>query len=928
MDSQVPVEPVSPVEEKITSVENVKVSSFKKIKNKWKFVGSFIILALLSVSVVAIQYKTSLNSKAAYTLPTTASDFAANEKAFVNTFWTKYYGDITTKEGFHTKLDAYVSQGNPGLNGGYRTLCTTAIVAAVAKGKGGLSANDPFVQYFSEMWNKDRFLDDFPPEGYWTGGRIYVFIRPVSAQLCLMAENLMRDVLPTATKNSMLEAIATADRRMLVWITGVPAAGEAVGKEDPTSNYRNAAKWGSIGDGQGEEVGTMYSALLASVRLLPPGVITDKERSSWYEVAKKLAAWGYSRCQGDCVFKGNGKTPDAQIKYLSSNHEMYPNIDYTLAVPHFYGEMAAVFNQLDGSFPKEIFSDGLKGAMKQMGNDIDGYITKTADPARPKEYPAFSYTGTFDFIDAFYEYNPRLTRNFADQTYLMKPIDGVRSTLPQDSITAISQYVTTGLPNGNSLSSFVFKGGDLWPYECQWPKSELDKGWYYLWCMSKPKTTLTAWLQSKNIKPPTDPIKAQEWSSNPLPSEIDAISQFYLPGSNQLKIYIFKGTRGWHFVCSPTECNAWYTQSLDKFWPTGNRDAAGWTTNPPPADKIDSISQYIEVGTSNIKSYFTRGDRIWAYTCGNGACNALYTKNISDYFKQISDVNGSWLNAGWIGNNLPPTTNLNAQMHYYLPDNKTLKVFMFSGNKVWEASCMVGGSCIPVSVKILSEFYSSQIKYQYDWQLTKGPDDIELKGVASWGRDATFQNASFAFIYLMDPTYLSKYQALQVEELNRGRASGITNWPINYENGSWNYNTFSKTTGGGFGEVWPGYMTYGLSGELTGHLWLNMQSAYCSAIAYLMLTPTKLTEQSTTSNTKLTEQSTTSNTKLTEQSTTSNILLSGYPLPSLLSNNTPTPTRVVCANLNQSCRNNVCCSGLTCSGNHCIKPCYGKKCNN
>lgn len=816
-------EPFAPVMGEQETID--KSSKFRNFKFKPQYLVFLFILALLPVSVWAVKYVTSFKNKAAENLSVNDT-LANNELLFTKSVNDKFLGDISgTKEEQFQKVsglygpifDSRLTAGYFDKMGGYREFCVLASINAVSRGA-SMSVDDPYFRYFVSRWNSAQFRDLYP-QSY---KDIYFFLQPYTAYECMLSANLMRDELkqiPGKVNSSItlldeiLDDLSYAGRSMYDKYFISPERAVEIYGANAMVNY---------GDTQAEESGATAVFFHAASKLLPEtgyGAINNTERTNWYDLAKAVIAWSYTKCDGSCSFRerypdNTNPMPANSNLWLVHNHQIENNPDYTLALPTFYGEMAMIYNQ----FGNNIFPDPVTGKTSELPQDIFTPAMKTAANSMASDIyktlsPDFSFQGPFNIVSG--DKTILATYNFENARYTMidsgKPL-GISSSIPVNNIANISGFVLADA-GGNptkTLKMYVENENHRWHYTCDLSPNGICKAEYQYEDLKK--ESWDAIKDSATIWQPQPPTGGSGQSA------IDAASYFYNPlAQGQLKAYFYKGDRGWHYICENGTCTAQYTKSLSGFWPNGNREVAGWVTNPPPESDVDTVSQFVIPNSTVVKTYLTKGNRIWSYvvdqtkSTDDEKYKAAYTDTLTNFLTRYFNISG--------------VNQIDSLVQYYLTDSATLQTLIFSGDKVWKYDCTGysandpmdnGVTCasvitpdyigkrndkmVPIYIGNLADYFW-KIYYQFKWPQFNLNDPMKQRvGVTDWGRDATFQNLSFAGFYILNPEimiHLDKYNALQAEELKRNRDKGITPFPINFENGAWNYNDFAGAVVGG-----------------------------------------------------------------------------------------------------------------------------------
>jgi len=231
----------------------------------------------------------------------------------------------------------------------------------------------------------------------------------------------------------------------------------------------------------------------------------------------------------------------------------------------------------------------------------------------------------------------------------------------------------------------------------------------------------------------------------PIPTDnIDSIDSWF-DGQGNLKAYVYKGARVWHYICNMpgggqpasgpggpgTVCTASYTKTLTDLWDSeGIREQGRYGSHSIPTTGIDSIDSWPD-GAGNLKAYVYKGNRVWHYICnlpgGEGTiCTAQYTKTLTDLWSVITYQSHYW--DVW-----KPTSDIDSidSWHYQFPNGSgNVKVYIYKGPNIWYYVCVTGHSTAtgcraksvytnidPVtSTHSLAELWSKAIEGQANWQ--------------------------------------------------------------------------------------------------------------------------------------------------------------------------------------------------------------------
>jgi hypothetical protein len=158
---------------------------------------------------------------------------------------------------------------------------------------------------------------------------------------------------------------------------------------------------------------------------------------------------------------------------------------------------------------------------------------------------------------------------------------------------------------------------------------------------------------------------------------------------------------------------------------------AGLNYLPIPTTNVDTWHGFWVPGTNLYKAYVTKGQYIWNYECAFNPdnitareCYARYVKTLAEHFSTLPNQSNF--------NGIPiPTDSLDTYSSYYLSDNRTLKIYVTKGNRIWHYQCDTTipsanqpvFTCTAMYTKLLSEFLSpTGIGNQHNWQ-TPPPTD-------------------------------------------------------------------------------------------------------------------------------------------------------------------------------------------------------------
>jgi hypothetical protein len=652
-----------------------------KMKGKGALISFLFIIAILPIVVLGVQERSRIRNKAAEPPFSANYPFADNELAFIKTIYNKYLGQADTLDKVKLLMDPAIAMATPNIthsgdyNMPFRIMCTQLTVVALSKGS-NLKADDPYVQYFVRNWNGKKFRSMTPAIN------TNLFVTPAATFDCLIAVNLLRgkdsnmvDIIPKSIRDGILEDLAFSVRMMA---KNVVDAGGILPyyQKNAVINYGNS---------MAEEAQSMADFAIAVAKLMPknaPGGLSDAERTTWENYGKTIGKWSFSKCPWmtnyiqACSLMTNS--------WMVTNHEFDPNPNYTLSLLTGISEMSMIYTQLGQSVPADLFTPEVKSAVNNITSSLKNYISDD-----------FHFRGQFNKIEAVPSNKVITSFRYEDTAYTLNS-EGrsqINSSIPRDRIDSANQYV---IPNTSKVMSYITQGSRLWHYTCtigsicvpEYQRANMEDEW-----------------RSRNILSPLDSNQATEWANHPLPNTVDTISQWYTHDKKTLRTYVYQGNRVWNFNCTASECRGSYTQPIswtqnnlvNAGWntkppPTDNIDAftqylvpgtgllkslivkgnrvwmydcdtvsgggcnAAWTKdfsemwvginktnwggiNPPigSTDSIESFFSYVSP-ENTLKSYFTKGERMWAVFCSDwdfNNCQAGYTKTLTEFFQVI-----------------------------------------------------------------------------------------------------------------------------------------------------------------------------------------------------------------------------------------------------------------------------------------------------
>lgn len=719
--------------------------------------------------------------------PTPDTSYAQKERDLIMPIYNAYIANRDLAN-YRETYNPAVEYDQTGFNTGYpsntyRNMCTKILVSQIVN-DGNLTSNSPEIKYFQEVYNDATYRQFFTSSWWWLSN--------ASAFDCLLAASSVKDVMDVNLKNQLLNTIAYAARLSLGDLTG------GVARPRTVSMYRERFVNSATSDSPIEEAGMDASFMMAAAKLLPSsgaGAITTDERNRLIARSRELINYSVERCARGCPFK--------TTQWLAVNHGIDPNPNYTLSGLTQYTEISLLYKQLGETIPSDLFSSTVKAG---VSNIVGGLFNEWSLPEYgkmgPYITPQYGFSGR-----AFSKYSSGVIYDGDIITLDLKDlnssfIDVMRpeldSSVPINELDTMNQYFITG---DNYLKSYTYKNDMMYHFECDFNLAAADPERCYATYQLPIKTIFDSIVRSDT----------SGWRISDIPtSNLEGFTQYFIPGTLELRSQVYKGDRMWAYKCNLTKpgkrwsatCNDMYTYSLAEIW---NRDKfrdydrAGWNVTPPPTTTIDAISQYTIPGTQNLKGYILKGDTIWSYRCENiNASSRCYAENVQSISSVFSSIYVapieptdqyywySWLNIP------PPTSNIDAFYQYHLQENPSiLRGYIYKGDKVWAYECS-NGSCQSRYVKGIPSSFNSVMK-KYRWPFSSSDVAYQLKGVTDWGMDATFQNSAFSSIEQLDPKSKNYYDNLLAEQLRRGYTTK-PNMPTDFVDGQWVWTPLSKTT--------------------------------------------------------------------------------------------------------------------------------------
>ncbi len=681
----------------------------------------------------------------------------------------------------------YTVARSGGLNDYYRVVCSQVVIGSISKLAGGqaLSANSPEVGLMMANFNRDFSQIASPNSNPW------FWLASAPGFDCLIALNLNRDVLPLEARNAALGQI-----KILA---------DNVTNTQTLSSFQTSQA-GNAGNSQAEEVGMTASFLNAAANLFPDrlsGADISVNKANWRSRARELTAYSYSQCSANCPFKTG--------KWLIANHQRDPEPIYTQSLLTNYGEMAAIYNQLNLNLPTDIFTPALSSAVTNMNTALSSYLDGN-----------FRLKGPFNFVNSGGAVTGSGDYRQMKDTIVPYDTSALSSSIPVSNVDAFTQM---RLSDG-TLKSYVFKGNKIWHYICQNGS-----------CFAQYVNSLSDAIASINNR--------NNWPIALPAGNFDAFSQFNLP-DNSIKNFYFQGDRVWYATCTlGVGCNAQFTKTLSEIFSAFTNQSV-WPV-PIPASSLNTVHQFYQPSTGKVKGYVTKGDRIWGFVCDTrglaGLCSALNTDTIAHAFSPyVWDV--------------PlPADNLDGFSAYYQPDG-TLKAYILKGDRIWHYLCNPSGACGPVyTLKLVDAWHV--ISDQFKWPMDSTGAFYQFSGVGDWGFDATFQNSAYAAMAVINPALTSRYENLQNEEIARGYNLHPP-FPTKIVNGQWTNEPldriyppsnqsatfyppltdgwYFKNTSDGLrpaigSSAWPT-----ITDRINAHWWINILDGFNSSMAYLLVT--------------------------------------------------------------------------------------------
>ncbi len=733
----------------------------------------------------------SSSSVLAFNLPGRET-LESNELSFIKSISSKYI-NVTPFPDYGPAYNfAKAPNGTFDPNGPYRAFCTQVIIGSLDKISRGqtLSYSDPEIQLMTA-----HFTEDFPPLYDKTSPWFWLSAAP--GYDCLIAINLIRNVVPQTQKDAILSQIKTlADNVYSMY---------------SVASYQ-AAQAANAGNSQGEELGITASFLNAAANLLPGsggGAITDADRTKWLTRVKELMAYSYSQCPSQCPFKTG--------KWQIANHQMDPNPVYTQSLLTSYGEIAMIYNQLGKPLPADIFTSQLSSAVANINSSLSNNLDAN-----------FRLKGPVSFVDT--AGNSKEGADYSQFKYTIVPWDTSQqsSSVPNNNLDAFTQFLQTD----GTLKSYIIKGNKMWHYTCK------DN-----YCVAQYVNAISDSLaSSQNLANFTIPFPT---------TGLDTFSQFSL-NDNNTKNFYFKNDRVWYLTCTAgVGCTAQYTKTIASLFSTMTEQQAFST--PLPTSNLDTVNQFYKPSTNTVKGYVTKGNTIWAFECDTGGlagnCHAGFSRNIADNFAPLAN------NTNWP---VPlPTDNWDAFDSFYQSDG-TLKGYVYKGDRAWHYLCNPAGTCQSSYTKKLIDFWHG-VAGQFRWPMEAAGSFYQFSGTVDWGMDATFQNSAYAAMAAINPTLVTRYQQIQNEQISRGY-NVHPPYPVEIVNGQWTWdkslstakgvNLLSALTDGWLGVAGNGMQpnmaalkTYDNSAhwptideKINSHWWLNLLTGFNSSMAYMLVT--------------------------------------------------------------------------------------------
>jgi hypothetical protein len=695
----------------------------------------------------------------------------------------------------------------------YRALCSQMITYSLDKRGHDLSIdrNDPLFQTFFQYASADfqKLVQDTS------------HVAPAPLTACMIAMNLAQDELDAdyhSEIQNLLSITTSFIKSRFDW------NGSDDSKYYYTVPFFKALQVKDAGNTQAEEVGIAFSLYAYAAKLIPASITGGLEiNQQWLKRAQELVDYSYTQCAMECPFSPNRLAP-----WLAANHNMDPSPVYTQSLLTSYGELAALYNQVESesSFPENFYADTgvpestekLKGAVGNIASALSTYTTKN-----DQNKSTFHFTGLYNRIraDGFVF----ATENYDLMRYTLRPDTNplINSSIPVLKVDSVNEFI---MPGTSIFKKYVINGDMIWHYLCD------DS---YCQAMNQQKY-VDIWPQLDN---------RSAWLVPPPASHIDSLTQYFLPNGQTLNSFIYSGDHVWKYSCTiingvNSGCRAEYDKSLADTWVgITNKDGAGWTTNPPPTDKVDSINQWLMPDNITLKVYVFRDDRAWHFTCTfNGSlaagCQALNTKTLLEYWQGVPDFT-EW-------DLTPPSDRIDSFSQSFNADKTVLTSKIFSGNHVWEYVCTFNGNsntgCHTSGDKLLGQYWVDQkIYYQNRWPYPLQSEN-QYTGTADWGFDGAIQNSAYAALAVISPDSLSDRYTQLHEELMRRGLNNHPYFPAYLLNGQWTQDKYSGPPFYSyFNALTDGYgVPLSLEKRIAAHHWANYLGGYNTSFAYLAMT--------------------------------------------------------------------------------------------
>ncbi len=793
----------------------------------------------ISIPILAGYFLLSLASPI---LASSNIEFAQNELKFIQAI----------NQAYPPETSVYIEP--PGDVGQYRTLCSQIILYAIESHTQNTPINPQHPAITTLLQNASQVYPTFFNDTS--------HIAPTAYINCLLALNLVQDSLPQETIRPILVDTAEFLHSRYTW------DGTSTDRYYYTVPFHQQYQSWNAGNTQAEEVGIEFMAYALGAKLIPPDIVqavtgNPNGNQAWLNRARELLDYSYTRCDTRCPFSNLNLEP-----WLVANHQMNPATHYTHSILSLWGELAALYHQLDpqGQFPQNFYTDTqtatslgtpaqFKTALINVATAMDKYTTKAPDGT-----PTFGYTGPFQIVDG--ARNPQITLNYAHLRYTpqtdLQPL--INSSAPQNQVDSLNFYRILGT---DVIKAYIIDQDQVWYFHCQSSDQAVDS----FPCVADYTKPIAEYFNFPQTS-------ESGWSNYPVPQDqIDSQDSIQYPSDNSLHNYIFSGDRVWHYQCqipagqiAGADCQAVNTQTLTQFL-AAITNQENWQT-PPPTDSLDSHNSFFLPDNHTLKAYFTKNDHLWHYTCQLNPtshslenCTALYDKPLADFWTNITlkETHWVWTDAQGNSQTQPPNDHLDSLTQYFNADYSSLETFVITNDRIWHYRCLFdqgnNTGCQAVETLTLAQYYDQHVNHQSRWPYPLNSPG-QYPNVDDWGYDQTGMSSGFSAMHVIAPEILSiRYQQLQQEQIKRGHDLHPY-FPTHVANGQWTFDPYPqlnlKSRGHYLTDGWLStyhYDTFSfpnhthmlpLNQRIGAQHWHNIYIGYNHAMAYLAVSPDTL----------------------------------------------------------------------------------------